>query len=125
MGHIYWSCCLNATCLSPLATAKALGLDIPPTMLALTSDGADGDGVGRSGEKPGPSAQRFVNGSDTICSSGFGVTASCPAKGRSWAAISSAEADTPVANNPIASNDASRSSQCTNAIASRAHIACR
>src|SRR5262249_26173090 len=31
MGHIYWSCCLNATSLSPLATAKALGLDIPPT----------------------------------------------------------------------------------------------
>ena len=28
MGHIYWSCCLNATSLSPLATAKALGLDI-------------------------------------------------------------------------------------------------
>jgi hypothetical protein len=25
---------LNATSLSPLATAKALGLDIPPTMLA-------------------------------------------------------------------------------------------
>jgi hypothetical protein len=45
MGHIYWSSCLNATSLSPLATAKALGLDIPPTMLALTSDGADGDGV--------------------------------------------------------------------------------
>jgi len=35
MGDIYWSCCLNATSLSPLATAKALGLDIPPTMLAL------------------------------------------------------------------------------------------
>ena len=33
MGHIYWSCCLNATSLSPLATAKALGLDIPPTMM--------------------------------------------------------------------------------------------
>jgi hypothetical protein len=38
MGHIYWSCCLNATCLSPLATAKALGLDITPTMLALADE---------------------------------------------------------------------------------------
>jgi hypothetical protein len=28
MGHIYRSCCLNATSLSPLATAKALGLDM-------------------------------------------------------------------------------------------------
>jgi hypothetical protein len=35
MGHIFWSCCLNATSLSPLATGKALGLDIPPTMLAF------------------------------------------------------------------------------------------
>ena len=87
MGHIYLSCCLNATSLSPLATAKALGLDMPPTVLTLTSDGADGDGVGRTGEKPGPSAQRFVNGSDTICSSGFGVTAICPTNGQSCAAI--------------------------------------
>ena len=38
MGHIYWSCCLNATFLSPLATAKALGLDIPLTMLALADE---------------------------------------------------------------------------------------
>ena len=38
MGHIYWSCCLNATSLSPLATAKAIGLDIAPTMLALADE---------------------------------------------------------------------------------------
>lgn len=30
MGHICWSCCPNATSLSPLATAKAIGLDIRP-----------------------------------------------------------------------------------------------
>ena len=36
MGHICWSCCPNAT--SPLATAKALGLDSPPTMLALADE---------------------------------------------------------------------------------------
>jgi hypothetical protein len=49
------------------------------------------------------------------------VTAICPTNGRSCAAISNTESDTPVANSPIASNDASRSSQCTNAIASEAH----
>ena len=38
MGHIYLSCCLNVTSLSPLATAKALGLDIPATMLALADE---------------------------------------------------------------------------------------
>src|SRR5215472_13942239 len=38
MGHIYWSCCLNATSLSPVATAKALGLDIPHAMLALADE---------------------------------------------------------------------------------------
>ena len=35
MSNIYWSCCPNATFLWLLATAKALGLDISPTMLAL------------------------------------------------------------------------------------------
>jgi hypothetical protein len=38
--------------------------------------------------KNGTSTQRFGNGSDTICSSGFGVTATCPTNGRSWATIS-------------------------------------
>jgi hypothetical protein len=73
----------------------------------------------------GSSAQRFVTGSDVICSSGSGATAICLTNGRSCAAISSTEADTPVANSPIATNDESRSSQCTSAIASKAHIACR
>jgi hypothetical protein len=38
IGHIYWCCCLNATSLWPLATAKALGLDIPLAMLARADD---------------------------------------------------------------------------------------
>jgi len=41
-----------------------------------------------------------LSASDTICSSGFGVTAICPTNGRSCAAISNNEADTPVANSP-------------------------
>jgi hypothetical protein len=60
-----------------------------------------------------------------ICSNGAGVTASCPTNGRSCAAISNTEADTPVANSPMAISDESRSSQCTIAIASKAQIACR
>jgi hypothetical protein len=32
MGHILLELLLNATYLSPLATAKAIGLNIPPTM---------------------------------------------------------------------------------------------
>jgi hypothetical protein len=35
------------------------------------------------------------------------------------------EAETPVANSHLATNDESRSSQCTSAIASKAHITCR
>jgi hypothetical protein len=46
-------------------------------------------------------------------------------KATSCAAISNTEADMQVANSPIATNDESRSSQCTSAIASKAHIACR
>jgi len=37
MGQIYLSCYLNATYLWPLATAKALDLDIPP-MRALADE---------------------------------------------------------------------------------------
>jgi hypothetical protein len=39
MGHIYWSCCLNATSLSPLATAKALGTGDGHTLLLTPHTG--------------------------------------------------------------------------------------
>ena len=79
---------------------------------AASSDGVDGGGgLGRSGEKNWSKkkrgAQRLVTGSDMICSSGSGETAICPTNGRSCAAISNTEADMPVANSPIATNDES------------------
>src|SRR3954447_25356622 len=70
-------------------------------------------------------AQGFSGASGMICNNGCGETEICPVNGRSCAAISSAEADTPVANSPSATSAASRSSQWSTAIASNTHAACR
>ena len=59
----------------------------------------------------------------STCSSGVGVTAKCPAKGRFWAAIMTIATDAAEAKSAIAIAAVRRLPLCTNAIASRVRTA--